>query len=147
MQMLLLDPAAKVLNHHRRCCPALCSVTIRIRRVGEPCIASRAFSSRFSTTCCSLPSFPWMRGRSRIQLRLHTDLRGLELVVKQRQRIVQQPVQIDRRKLRAPVREKFSSPFTISDARNVCCVIFSSTGPIRLSCSIIGRICLASICV
>ena len=38
------------------------------------------------------------------------------------------------------VREKFSRPLTISDARKVCCVIFSSTGESRASCRVSAQL-------
>ena len=42
-----------------------------------------------------------------------------------------------------PVREKLSRPLTISEARKVCCVIFSSTGADERAWLIVGAMLLA----
>ena len=64
-------------------------------------MASRALSRRLSATCCSLPSLPRMRGRSRSNSVVTLDGGGLELVVEQGEGVGKKAVEIDLRELGA----------------------------------------------
>ena len=137
VQMLRLDASAEVL-HDRGAPVRPCAPWYPIR-ASRPCMASRALSSTLSTTCCSLPSLPWMRGNmvEAVSIWIFAVLNG----VRAGSAYPAAAFQVHRGELGAAGREKFSRPFTISDARKVCCVIFSSTGDRRGSCSIMGRMC------
>jgi hypothetical protein len=72
------------------CCPL---ASVATRRRPPPGMASLAFSSRLRKTCCSLPGLPWM-GAVLGQIEIDDDLRGLELVFEQRERVADDLVQV-----------------------------------------------------
>ncbi len=57
-------------------------------------IASRAFRNRFRNTCCSLYSMPCTTTAERAELLAHLDAAGAELVLEQRQHVVDDGVDV-----------------------------------------------------
>ena len=68
---------------------------VRTSSVPPPAMASRAFRNRFRNTCCSLPALPCTGGRSGIEVGLHLDAGLLQLVLQQRERLLDHAVQVD----------------------------------------------------
>ena len=69
-------------------------------------IASFAFRNRLRNTCCSLCSNPSTIDRLGEQLAPHLDVLQLELVLEQREHVVDDRVEIDRRRDRRPSRTR-----------------------------------------
>ena len=79
-------------------------------------------------TCCSLPALPLTPAAGLgSQFELDVDARLVQLVLDQRDRLLDDPVQVHFAELVGEVREKFSSELTISLARKVCLAILSSS--------------------
>ena len=116
--------------------------SVATRKRPPPGMASLAFNKQVEKYLLQFAGIAVDRRQLFGQFEIDKNLRGLELMLEQRERVANDLVRSVERNSVVEVREKLSSPLAISAARKLCCVILSSTGPRRAS----PRSCLESIC-